>query len=311
MWPQIVTEMKKEYPKQNISSLCELFGRQARTYHKRIKVQVVKDQKHEAIISYTRQLRVEQKKIGTKKIQYLLNKHKEIKIGRDALSNILRSENLLVKNVKRYRPKYTDGNGKSIYPDLRKELGVKRINQLWCSDITYLELRDGKFAYLVCVTDEYSHLIVGYDISKSMKTAQVLAAMQMGVDSESKKDKRFNFKLIIHSDRGSQYKSKDFKAFAHKHEIKTSMCAKGKSHENPVAERLNGILKHELGCGVRFKNLEEAREKIVKSIQVYNEKRPHLSCEMLTPKEAHEKGEGVLKKLWKQRVNYKSKHEDD
>lgn len=303
--------MKQEYVNQNISTLCELFGKTARSYYKRKSTGLIKESRRSEIIHFTLGLRKDQEKIGTKKIKYLLNKDKSIRIGRDALGDILRSENLLVRNVKKYRPKYTDGDGNSIYPDLRKGLDIVRINQLWCSDITYIELEKRKFAYLVCVADEYSHLIVGYCISKNMKTSQILEAVKMGVETESKETGKFNFDLILHSDRGSQYKSKEFKEYANNHEINTSMCAKGKSHENPVAERLNGILKNELKCGLRFKDLEEAKRVVSKSIKIYNEKRPHLSCGMLTPKEAHEKGAGPLKKLWKQRVNYKSKHEDD
>ncbi len=110
--------------------------------------------------------------------------------------------------------------------------------------------------------------------------------------------------LIIHSDRGSQYKSIDFKTRAKKWNMRCSMTAAGKSYENPVAERLNGILKNELLTQDYFNSFEDAQKAITKAIKIYNEYRPHLSCNMLTPKQAHLDTEFLkvpLKKLWRQR----------
>ena len=77
------------------------------------------------------------------------------------------------------------------------------------------------------------------------------------------------------------------------------MCEAGKSYENPVAERINGILKGELLGDRPYKDLQEAKRVIGRAIEIYNTRRPHLSCQMMTPQQAHNTGLGPLKKLWR------------
>lgn len=79
------------------------------------------------------------------------------------------------------------------------------------------------------------------------------------------------------------------------------MTENGDPYENAVAERINGILKQDFDLGREFLNRNEALEAIHKSIRAYNELRPHMSCENLTPIKAHEKT-GALNKLWKNKV---------
>jgi hypothetical protein len=83
-------------------------------------------------------------------------------------------------------------------------------------------------------------------------------------------------------------------------EIKISMTENGDPYENAIAERVNGILKTEFELHQRFNSRKQALETVQKSVDVYNEKRPHMSCDYLTPKEAHTKS-GELTKRWKNR----------
>ena len=72
------------------------------------------------------------------------------------------------------------------------------------------------------------------------------------------------------------------------------MTENGDPMENAIAERVNGILKEEL-LQEHYSNFEEAKKGVAKAISVYNALRPHSSCDMLTPEQAHTK-EGALKK---------------
>lgn len=295
--------MKENHKRQSIKRLCRLFGYSSQNYYKRRKYSIKKLLKEEKIISLVKEERCEQPKLGTQKLHYLLNKtHPEIKIGRDALYNLLRKRGLLIKKVNKYRPRKTNGDGVSIYPDYRKGIEIERVNQLWCVDITYMELKKSvNHLYLTLITDEASHLIVGYELSRRMQTKDVLKALERARIEQLQKGDTFNKGLIIHSDRGSQFKSQEFKEYTDEFEIIRSMCGAGKSHENPVAERINGILKHELLTDHRFNDVIDAKKKISKAITIYNRKRPHLSCDMLTPQEAHDKNQWPLKKRWRQR----------
>jgi transposase InsO family protein len=102
--------------------------------------------------------------------------------------------------------------------------------------------------------------------------------------------------LIHHSDRGLQYSSSAYVKVLGKR-TRISMSEKGDPLENAIAERVNGILKDEL-LERSFESFREAREKIDEAVTIYNQVRPHLSVDMLTPQEAHERT-GELKRRWK------------
>lgn len=117
----------------------------------------------------------------------------------------------------------------------------------------------------------------------------------MAVDTEGVTEK-----LIHHSDRGVQYCCYDYVNHLKGEDIQISMTEKGDPYENAVAERVNGILKEEYDLYDTFEDYNSAHEAVKIAIEKYNNYRPHRSCNMLTPAEAH-KSTGVLKKHWKKK----------
>ena len=119
-----------------------------------------------------------------------------------------------------------------------------------------------------------------------------------------------NIRELYHpSDRGSQYGSDAYIQLLRGHtEIKISMTENGDPYENAIAERINGILKHEFRLDQLFQTMTEMKAHVTKSINSYNETRPHASCDFLTPNQAH-KGSGILLKRWKN--NYVKKSMDE
>ena len=105
--------------------------------------------------------------------------------------------------------------------------------------------------------------------------------------------------LFHHSDIGSQYGSDAYIELLSSHpEIRVSMTENGDPYENAIAERINEILKSEFKLDQLFQSMTEMKAVVSKSICAYNEKRPHASCNYLTPNQAH-KGAGLLSKRWK------------
>lgn len=295
--------MKAQGLGKSVQELSGLFGYSRQHFYQQRQRLSARTLREAAILDFVDRHRKEQSQLGTVKLQHLWNKQAGVQpIGRDALYDLLRRHHRLVRKRAKYRPRLTDGNGQSIYPDYRKRLVVDRPALLWCSDTTYIQMQGSpKWLYLTCVTDEYSHLIVGYTLSESLETSALLPAYQMAVDQELPAGQLyFEQPLFLHTDRAGQFKSKLYQDFTTAYGITRSMAAAGKSHENPVAERLNGILKNELLGRTIFSSLAEAKQAIAKAIKVYNECRPHLSCELRTPREAHQQT-GVLNKLWRQR----------
>lgn len=301
--------MKSRHKEVSLETLSRLFGNSRQAWYRSRSRAENKATENHIILEFVKEKRKNQSKIGGRKLYHLFSQSEDaarVKIGRDAFFDLLRENGLLIRLRKRYRHPGTNGDGESIYPDFRKSLNVTEINQLWASDITYVRLAtQARFCYANFVVDEYSHLIVGHSVTEGMSAEEIRLALENSVQSQLGDREDFGEQLVFHSDRGSQYKSAHFQEFHTKYQIKKSMAERGKSYENPVSERLNGIIKHELLCQESFASFEEAKQSIDRAVEIYNQERPHSSVELLTPQEAHKKGKGPLKKLWKQRKKTK------
>ncbi|SEN85340.1 Integrase core domain-containing protein, partial [Chitinophaga rupis] len=102
------------------------------------------------------------------------------------------------------------------------------------------------------------------------------------------------------SDRGVQYCSEDYIDLLNDNEVAISMTEKGDPYENAIAERMNGILKSEFDLARQFNNYEEAASAVTAAIRIYNQQRPHASCNYLTPEQAATQ-KGTLLSRWKTR----------
>jgi transposase InsO family protein len=130
--------------------------------------------------------RIHLPRLGTRKLYYQLSKQirsKGIKIGRDALFDFLRSEHMLIKPKHAYHKTTNSKHWLHKYPNLLKGIKASRSNEVWVSDITYIDTK-AETAYLSLITDAYSRKIVGYHLHSSLHTDGVAAAMQMAVQQE-------------------------------------------------------------------------------------------------------------------------------
>ena len=156
---------------------------------------------------------------------------------------------------------------------------MTHINQAWVGDITYITTEEG-FVYLVLLTDAYSRFIVGYDLSSSLAAEGSLRALEYAIKNAST-DNLAN--LIHHSDHGIQYSSWLYRDLLRWNGIRSSMGEVGNCYENPLAERMNGILKGEYALDDLFVNREHALVAVQDAIWLYNYDRPHLSLNMAVP----------------------------
>jgi len=105
-----------------------------------------------------------------------------------------------------------------------------------------------------------------------------------------------NRKLIHHSDRGFQYCSPAYTKMLKDNQIKISMTQNSDPYENAIAERVNGILKDEFDIANGFINHIQAAKEVKYAINTYNSFRQHMSCNLMTPDQAHLNGTYELKK---------------
>jgi len=221
-------------------------------------------------------------------------------MGRDRFEALIDKYGLKLKQRIR-KPHTTDStHGLPVYPNLIKDLIPTAPNQLWVSDITYIPiwLDDTRysFCYLSMILDAYTEEIVGWAIGPTLDTEYPLRALQKALERIENIDKE-TLTLIHHSDRGVQYASARYVELLQKHGIRISMTEDGNPKENPQAERINNTMKNELLKGMRFTSLAEVIEAVAPAVTFYNEERPHMSIDMMTPKEAAA-CTGELKKHW-------------
>jgi transposase InsO family protein len=294
--------MKNRYKNSSIEYWCGMFGMTRQAWYKVNTVRKARVNREVLILEKVRLIREDQPKIGTARLCLSINKNSGetgLKIGRDSLHKVMQKHDMLVRQRRSFKPKMTDGDGNSIFPDLRIGFVPEAANQLWSTDITYIELKGAKkHCYATFIIDEYSHLIVGYVVSERMLTQDVIGALRCAIKEQ--KIKKELTTLIHHSDRGSQFKSAIYQKLLSDFGIKPSMTKNGSPYENPVSERLNGIIKNELMIINLFDSFEHAKACIDKAVEVYNNQRLHSSCDYLTPQQAHQQ-QGHLQNRWKRK----------
>lgn len=205
-----------------------------------------------------------------------------IKIGRDKFYDFLREHRLLVPKHKRFHITTNSKHGFYKYRNLVSGKVPTRSEQLWVSDITYIRTQSG-FNYLALVTDAYSRQIMGYKLASHMRVSLCKEALDMAI-----KNRKYPKKALIHhSDRGLQYCAPEYVEFAEKNDITMSMTQKYDPYENALAERINRTLKYEFGLKETIPTSTLAKQMVNRSVQIYNQKRPHRSLKMLTPSHVH------------------------
>ena len=226
-------------------------------------------------------------------------------VGRDKMEEIIARNNLNIR-VKRKKPRTTDSNhGLPTYPNLIKELITERKNQLWVTDITYIPIwiseYEYEFCYLSMITDYHTKEIIGWYVGETMEAWCSVECLMMALEQLVGED---NIDLIHHSDRGVQYVSAAYTSVLLEAGIKISMTECGDPKDNAVAERQNNTIKNELLKDIKFNSIEEVRITMKKAIEFYNNERPHMSLNNMTPKEAASFN-GKIEKKW---ISYRENH---
>ena len=164
-------------------------------------------------------------------------------------------------------------------PDLlKRDFHAEAIDQRWCGDLTEIPTDEGKL-YLATVLDLGSRRLPGFAISEHhdsavAKAALCMAAAVRGGDVAG---------VVFHSDKGGEYVGELFARACQALGVTQSMGRVGSALDNAAAESWNSTLEHELLSRCRFATKDQARREIARFIDVYNHRRRHSSCEMLSP----------------------------
>lgn len=215
---------------------------------------------------------------GTRRLTHQLRrKPYGYTVNRKRIQRLARVMDLL-RPQKRRKTRTT--NSEHLYPryqNLVKDLEITQPDMVWCSDITYIRLKNG-FIYLAIILDVFTRSVRGWSLSYSLDQQLTLEALRMALQKGSP--------LIHHSDQGVQYAAYVYVNLLKDHGVQISMATVGKAEENGYAERLMRTIKEEEVDLSEYRDFADANHQIGIFIQdVYMTKRIHSSLGYLTPAE--------------------------
>jgi len=187
--------------------------------------------------------------------------------------------------------KTTDSNDNQyVAPNiLQQNFKAAEPNQKYVTDITYVPTDEG-WLYLSVIIDLYSRMVIGWSMANHMRAGLVSDTLEMAMFRRG-----MPTDVIVHSDKGSQYCSKDFQDKINKYQLRSSMSGKGCCYDNAACESFFGTLKVELCDDEEYKTIEEAKSSIFEYIEgYYNTQRKHSTINYMTPKEFKYKMESQL-----------------
>lgn len=200
--------------------------------------------------------------------------------GRNRISRLMKQAGLCGRQKARYRVQTTDSNhDQPIAPNrLAQAPKATAPNQLWVADITYIETQEG-WLYLAAILDLYSRKIVGWAMSQRIDTTLVLKALDMAL-----LHRQPPAQLLLHSDRGVQYASADYRRALSQAGLVASMSRKANCYDNAFIESFWSTLKLELIYRRQFQTRAEARRQIFDYIEsFYNRQRAHGALDYHSP----------------------------
>ncbi len=282
--------------------LCRLFGKSWQAYYQHKDTLIKERLREEMVVQFVKEIRQVDPGIGGEKLHYMYRQRfgedYEYMVGRDKMETIISANGLNVR-ISRKRPRTTDSShGLPTYPNLVKELVPMRKNQLWVTDITYIPIWINEYEYFFCylsmITDYYTKEIIGWYVGESMEAWCSVECLMQALDAIVEEDE---IDLIHHSDRGVQYVSAAYTSVLLEAGIKISMTESGDPKDNAVAERQNNTIKNELLKDFKFHSVDEVKKAMGKAVEFYNNERPHMSLDNMTPRQAAQY-RGKIKKKW-------------
>lgn len=231
--------------------------------------------------------RYHKRRYGTRRLLVALRK-KGHRVGRQRLRTAMRRRGLHALQPKAFTPRTTDStHGLRCAPNrLLDQPKPTQANRVWVSDITYLPLANGEWAYLCAFQDMASKYVVGWHVMATMPEELVTTALQRGFLAQPPTPR-----LIVHSDRGGQYCGNVYRKLLHNHQALRSQSRRGDCYDNAQAESLWSRFKTEV-LELRewpvFADLADAQASVADYFDYYNHDRLHSSIGYQIPYHAHQ-----------------------
>jgi putative transposase len=269
----------------NIDTACEILELSRSSYYEWIAnydKHLEKARKHQELCKKVIELFYKYKsRYGARRLADKLNKQ-GVFCTKNSVGEIMKENKLFPHGYKKYKVTTTNSNHKHKVFDnlLVRNFKADKPNKVYVGDITYIRTDEG-WLYLATVIDLYSRKIIGHKMSNRITKDLVISALLNALKSRG-----YPQGVIVHSDRGSQYASKDYKRILKQHNLLGSMSKKGDCWDNAVAESFFASLKKEYTHNTHFKTRAQAQLGVFDYIEAwYNNERSHSTLDWLSPNE--------------------------
>jgi transposase InsO family protein len=275
---QRIQSLAKEFP---LSLLCRVLQVSRSGYHAwRRREPSARAQANETILAAITQLRQgPERAYGSPRLTPELQA-RGLTCSENRVARLMQRHGLRAQVRKRFVPRTTDSDhDQPIAPNRLAEAGVPSgPNQIWVSDLTYVPTARG-WLYLALVMDLWSRRIVGWAMADHLRSELVVAALQMAVTH-----RRPARGLIVHSDRGVQYASRETRAFLAAHGVVSSMSRAGNPYDNAWMESAIGKIKNEVLGETLPADHALAQQQLFAGIECwYNQRRRHSALDYQSP----------------------------
>jgi putative transposase len=201
------------------------------------------------------------------------------RVSENTVAALMREQHLAARPKRRRVATTRPGRGRWRAPDLvKRQFPAARLNQKWYGDGTEIPTDEGKL-YLASVMDAASRRILGFTLSEHHDAAMAYGALAMALATRGGKAPG----VIMHTDQGSEYAAKAFRAACRRTGIAQSMGRPGSALDNAVIEAWHSTLEFELRRVEHFTTRADARAKVAAWIEDYNTRRRHSACQMMPP----------------------------
>jgi transposase InsO family protein len=201
-----------------------------------------------------------------------------IRVGKERVRKLMSLHGIKARGKRRFKATTDSKHNLPVAQNLvNREFKQEAPNRVWTSDITYLATDEG-WLYLAVVIDLFSRRVVGWSMKPHMRRDLVIDALRMAWFRRQPASG-----LIFHSDRGSQYCSREFQDVLKGYGMRSSMSRKGDCWDNSPTESFWGSLKVGRLYGRRFETRRAAMDEVIDWLGFYDQRRLHSTLDYVSP----------------------------
>ena len=273
-----ITQHKKTWP---ISLMCQVLGVSRHNYYSAVRrnEQLEPDPQHDELIEWVQKIAdASDFTYGVRRMKRALNSL-GYPIGKQRTRALMKEAGVSVRRRRKYKVTTNSDHQQPVFDNvLSRDFDAQKPDQAYVSDITYIWTQEG-WLYLAVVIDLFSRKVVGWSMASRMNAQLVCDALTMALWQRKPKAG-----LIHHSDRGSQYASRQFRQLLAQYKVTGSMSRKGDCWDNAVVESFFGTLKQERVQWRHYQSRHAAQQDILQYITMfYNSQRMHSYLDYKSP----------------------------